>query len=430
MEPFDMYTLAEKLWPINRSITGRGVRETLKIIRNSGLSSLSISEIPTGTKVLDWTIPQEWEVKRAFIKKPDGSIFCDYSQNNLHLVGYSIPIHQKMTLTELNNFLYSLPDQPDAIPYVTSYYEPKWGFCLTQNERDLLKEGEYEVFIESRHFDGFLTFGELIIKGETTSEILLSTYICHPSMANNEISGPVVTTAVSLWLDSLPSRRFTYRILFIPETIGSIAYLSQHLEYLQSHVVAGFNITCIGDERTYSYLPSRNGRTLSDRIALHVLKWTDPNYIAYTWDHRGSDERQYCAPGIDLPIASIMRSKYGEYPEYHTSLDQLGTVVTAQGLQGGFEIIKKAIQAIEVDFTTKMKVLGEPQLGNRGLYPNTSIKGGHKDDLKILMNLITWSDGKHTLLEIAEKINVPIWDLTPYVQALKDSNLLETFIEN
>ena len=301
MEPFDMYTLAEKLWPINRSITGRGVRETLKIIRNSGLSSLSISEIPTGTKVLDWTIPQEWEVKRAFIKKPDGSIFCDYSQNNLHLVGYSIPIHQKMTLTELNNFLYSLPDQPDAIPYVTSYYEPKWGFCLTQNERDLLKEGEYEVFIESRHFDGFLTFGELIIKGETTSEILLSTYICHPSMANNEISGPVVTTAVSLWLDSLPSRRFTYRILFIPETIGSIAYLSQHLEYLQSHVVAGFNITCIGDERTYSYLPSRNGRTLSDRIALHVLKWTDPNYIAYTWDHRGSDERQYCAPGIDLP---------------------------------------------------------------------------------------------------------------------------------
>ena len=243
-------------------------------------------------------------------------------------------------------------------------------------------------------------------------------------MANNELSGPVVVTHLAKWIQSLKSRKYTYRIVFIPETIGSITYLSKNFNKMKENIIAGFNVSCVGDNRGYSYLPSRNGQTLSDKIAKHILKWIDLDYVTYSWSDRGSDERQYCAPGVDLPIASIMRTKYGMYPEYHTSLDDLNKVVTPDGLEGGYEALRLSIEAIENNCYPRSMVLGEPQLGKRGLYPTISTKGSAADT-RLLMDLITWSDGSHSLLEIAEKCNVPIWELYPLVNKLSTHNLLD-----
>jgi len=417
-----MYRLAEELFPINRSITGDGVRKTLSIL-NEHVKNLDVFEVPSGTQVLDWVVPKEWSIVSGYILTPSGRKICDFNENNLHVVGYSIPVDDSVSLAELEKHLYSLPDQPDAIPYVTSYYAKRWGFCISHKQRMLLEEGIYKVKIDSSLFDGYLTYGELIIKGETDKEVLISTYVCHPSMANNELSGPVVVTYLTKWLQSLQSRKYTYRIIFIPETIGSITYLSKNINQMQKNIIAGFNVSCVGDNRSYSYLPSRNGGTLSDKVAKHILKWIDPDYVAYSWSERGSDERQYCAPGVDLPIASIMRTKYGKYPEYHTSLDDLKNVVTPDGLEGGYEALRLSIEAIENNCYPRVTVLGEPQLGKRGLYPTISTKNS-ASKTRLLSDLITWSDGNHSLLEIAEKSNVPIWELYPLIKKLQTSNLL------
>ena len=416
----EMHDLATVLFPICRSLTGAGVRGTLKII--SKHIPIKIKEVPTGTKVFDWSVPKEWNIRDAYIITPDGNKICDFKTKNLHVLGYSTPINKFLSLNELQNHLHSIPNQPDAIPYVTSYYDELWGFCISHNDRLKLNEGEYHVFIDSSLENGNLTYGECIIPGETNEEVFLSTYICHPSMANNELSGPVVTIALAKFLSSLKKRRYTYRIIFIPETIGSIVYLSKNLDHLKEHVVAGFNITCIGDERCYSYLPSRYGNTLSDKVALHVLKHTDPKFKRYTWLDRGSDERQYCAPGVDLPIATIMRSKYGEYPEYHTSLDDLD-LVTPLGLEGGYMALKKAIEIIEKNIYPRNSVLGEPQLGRRGLYPTLSTKKSGVE-VRTMMDFISYCDGKHNMLEIAELINKPFWDLVHILENLIDNGLM------
>lgn len=416
-----MLEFAIKLWPLNRSITGNGVRETLAEIKKL-LPELSIHELPSGMAVFDWTVPYEWRVSKAYIISPKGEKICDFSQNNLHLVGYSHPLNQSMGLEELQSHLHSLPDQPNAIPYVTSYYKRNWGFCMTQNQRDRLEPGIYQVIIDSELFDGCMTYAELLIRGRTSEEVFLSTYVCHPSMANNELSGPTVTTYLAKWLLSQSELRYSYRIIFVPETIGSIAYLSRNLEHLKKHVIAGFNISCVGDERAYSYLPSRAGNTLSDMVAKHVLKSIEPNFKSYTWSNRGSDERQYCAPGVDLPIASIMRTKYGEYPEYHTSLDDFN-VVTSSGLEGGYEALRLAIELIENNIIPKSNMICEPQMGKYGLYPMTSTKNT-REQVSLMMDVITWSDGSHSLLEIAEKCRVPIWKLYPIVRELNDQKII------
>lgn len=417
-----IYNLAKELWGMNRSITGEGVRQTLDVI-SQYLPNLKIHSVKTGTQVFDWKVPKEWHVIEAYIITPSGDRICDFEENNLHLVGYSVPFNETIPLSELQQHLYSIPEQPEAIPYVTSYYKEHWGFCISEIERNNLQEGNYEVVINSSLFNGVLNYGELIIEGEGDEEVFLSSYICHPSMANNELSGPTVLTFLSKWLEDLKMRRYTYRIVFIPETIGSITYLSKHHQDMREKVIAGFNISCIGDERAYSFLPSRNGNSLSDAIAVHVLKWLDPNYINYSWSDRGSDERQYCAPGIDLPIASIMRTKYGKYPEYHTSLDDLKNVVTPNGLEGGFEALRLSIEAIENNYFPKVTVLGEPHLGSRGLYPTISRKNSTYET-KLMMDFITWSDGRHSLLEISEKSNVPIWNLYPLIKKLKSHGLI------
>jgi aminopeptidase-like protein len=418
----EIHNLAKKLFKFNRSITGEGVRETLSEIKTI-LPNLNLQSASSGTKVFDWVVPSEWHVSEAYIIAPNGEKICDFSINNLHLVGYSVPFRGRMKLEELQKHLHSLPEQPNAIPYITSYYEERWGFCLTQKQRSALGDGEYEIVIDSKIFAGQLNYGELILPGESDQEIFLSTYVCHPSMANNELSGIVVTTYLAKWLNELKVRRYTYRLVFIPETIGSITYLSKNYINLKKKVIAGFNISCVGDERSYSYLPSRNGNTISDKVAKHVLKWIEPNYKIYSWLDRGSDERQYCAPGIDLPIASILRTKHGEYPEYHTSLDNLDDVVTPKGLDGGYWALRRALELIEKNNIYKINILCEPQMGRRGLYPTLSKKNSG-DQTRFIMNFLSYCDGEHTLIDIAEKINLPAWDLYKSIETLISHDLI------
>lgn len=420
----EIHNLATELWPINRSITGQGVRQTLKIISNI-LPKLKIYSVPSKTKVFDWVVPKEWFVKEAYIITPSGKKICDFSENNLHLIGYSVPFEGNINLEELKKHLYTLPKQPGAIPYITSYYEERWGFCLSHKQYNSLENGTYKVVIDSILFDGQLNYGELLIKGKSHKEILLSTYICHPSMANNELSGPTVVTFLAKWLSQIEKPEYSYRIIFIPETIGSITYLSINYKQMKEQTFAGFNVSCVGDDRAYSYLPSRNGQTISDVIAKHVLKWTDSKFKEYSWLDRGSDERQYCAPGIDLPIASILRTKYGKYKEYHTSLDDLKNVVTPKGLDGGYWAIRKAIEAIEKNKKYKNTILCEPKMDNRGLYPTLSTKNSGKE-VKLMMDFLSCCDGDKFLIDIAEILNVPIWDLYHMVDKLKDAKLIST----
>ena len=417
-----IHQLATRLYPINRSLTGAGVRQTLSVIREI-LPGLQVHEVPSGSRVFDWTVPDEWNVREAWLEDPAGRRVADCSRHNLHLVGYSTPVDRRVELEELQNHLHSLPEQPEAIPYVTSYYSPRWGFCLTHRERLRLRPGSYRAYIDATLAPGSLTYGELVLPGARTEEVFLSTYVCHPSMANNELSGPCVTTFLARWLAGLASRRYTYRIIFIPETIGALTYLSRHIEHLKRHVAAAFNVTCVGDERCYSYLPSRAGDTLSDRVALHVLKHTSPDFKRYTYLERGSDERQYCAPGVDLPVATIMRSKYGEYPEYHTSLDDQ-TLVTPAGLEGGFLALRRAIEVLEHDCRPRVTVLGEPQMGRRGLRPTLATKSSFDAAQRAMMNLLAYADGEKTLLEIADIIGTPMWALVPLCATLREHGLI------
>lgn len=422
-----LYGWVKDLYPINRSLTGPGVRETLAYLKKL-LPELTVHEVPSGTAAFDWTVPDEWTMRDGYIEDESGTRLVDFKQNNLHVIGYSEPVDIWLNRYELEPYLYSLPDQPNAIPYITSYYARRWGFCLTHNQRLALESGRYHAVIDSVLKPGVMNYAELILPGQTDKEVLLSTYICHPSMANNELSGIAVTTALVQWLKSLEGRRYTYRILFVPETIGSIVYLSQNIEHLKRQVIAGFNITCIGDDRCYSYLPSRKEDTLSDQVAQHILEHTDANFQRYSWLDRGSDERQYCAPGVDLPIATIMRSKYGEYPQYHTSLDNLD-LVTPSGLEGGFIALRRAIEIIEQNIKLETRVICEPQLGKRGLYTTLSTKDSN-EQVKLMMDIITYSDGSHTLLDIADQIGKAFWDLLPIVDSLiQNQVLVKTFSE-
>jgi len=419
----EIHKFASELWPINRSLTGSGVRETLQRIKKH-IPGLEMKEIPSGKSVFDWAVPKEWCVNEAYVLTPSGQKICDFSENNLHLLGYSTPFEGEVSFQDLKQHLYTLSDQPDAIPYITSYYKERWGFCLSQQQFDRLEDGKYYVRIDTKLFDGVLNFGEFLIKGKSSKEVFISTYVCHPSMANNELSGPTVVTFLAKWLAEIKELEYSYRIVFIPETIGSITYLSLHHKHMKKNVFSGFNVSCVGDDRAYSYLPSRNGNTLSDQVAKHVLSNINPNYKSYSWFDRGSDERQYCAPGIDLPIASIMRTKYGQYPEYHTSLDDLKNVVTPEGLNGGYWALRRAIEAIEKNKTYRVTVLCEPQMGKRGLYPTLSTRE-LSEQPRLMMDIISLCDGNSSLIEIAEKLNVPVWTLYDLVDTLVSHDLLK-----
>lgn len=416
-----MYEFAGKLFPIGRSLTGEGVRESLRLIKEQ-VPELEILSVPSGTQVFDWTVPKEWEIREAYIEDEQGRRIVDYQENNLHVMGYSVPVDRYVRLEELLQYIKVEESQPDVIPYVTSYYSPGFAFCMSKARRDSLAPGTYHMVIDSRHFDGSLNYGEILLPGASEKEVLLSTYICHPSMANNEVSGPVLAAWLAKWLKSF-QRKLSYRIVIVPETIGSIVYLSRNLPEMKEKTIAGFVLTCVGDDRAYSYLETRKGNTLTDRVMRNVLGFAHPEYKTYSYLERGSDERQYNAPGVDLPVCDFCRSKYAEYPEYHTSADDM-TLISPEGLEGSFEVMKQVINALEYNQYYRVTCLCEPQLGKRGLYPTESRKGIY-DEVKKMTNLIAYADGTEDLIAVSTRIGVPVAELIPIVEKLCEAGLLK-----
>jgi aminopeptidase-like protein len=419
----EMHALMTELFPICRSLTGPGIRQTLQ--RFADFAPFRLHEIPSGTKCFDWTVPPEWTVRDAWVENSSGERVIDFHENNLHLVGYSEPVDVRMQLAELKAHLHTLPDLPEAIPYVTSYYRRYWGFCLTQPHLDSLAEGEYRAVVDTTlDENGSLTYADLLIPGESEEEILFSSYACHPSMANNELSGPVLTTWLARFVAGLENRRYSYRFVIVPETIGSIAYISRHLEELKRNVRAGYVVTCVGGPDQATFLESRTGDTLADRAALHVLKSRGEPYHHWTYARRASDERQYCSPGVELPVASVMKSKYHDYPEYHTSLDDLD-FVRPEHMQSSFDTYRDIIRTIEANRVYRTTVPCEPQLGPRGLYPNLGDRTHQEAALYDRMALLAYADGRTDLIEIAERNASTVPRLAGHVAALTDNGLLE-----
>jgi len=421
----NLLKFCKDIFTIPRSITGQGVRDTLTYINK--YIPLKIKKISSGEKAFDWTIPPEWNINEAYIiDQTKNKKIIDFKDNTLHILGYSTAIDKEITFKELEKHLYFLKDLPDAIPYKTSYYEKRWGFSLSYNQyKSMDKNSKYRVVIDSSHNNnGELNYGELLIKGKSKKEIFLSTYICHPQMANNELSGIAVVTALANILLK-QDNYYSYRFVFVPETIGSIAYISKNLSKLKKNVIGGFNITCVGDEKRWGIIPSRYGNNISDKIAEHILMYNVKKYSKHSWLDRGSDERQYCSPGVDLPICCITRSKWNEYPEYHTSLDNFN-LVTKKGLDESLEIYLKCIRVFESNKNIKPKitVFCEPNLGVRGLHP-TMKKDEHNLKYRDIKHFISYCDGTNSILEIADLCKIDFFEAFDYYMELKNVNLIK-----
>jgi aminopeptidase-like protein len=414
----EMHALIRDLFPICRSITGDGFRASLH--RLSRVVPIVMKEVPTGTQVLDWTVPKEWNIRDAWIADASGCRIVDFRASNLHVVSFSIPVRARMALSDLRPRLHTLPGQPDLIPYRTSYYAEDWGFCLSQRVLDALPEGEYDVCIDSTLAPGSLTYGECVLAGETTDEVLISVHSCHPSLANDNLSGMAVAAFLARRLSEAP-RRHTFRFLFIPGTIGSITWLALH-EAEVGRIRHGLVLSCLGDSGHSTYKRSRRGDALVDRAAGHVLGRAGAHalldFVPY-----GYDERQYCSPGFDLPVGCLMRSPNGRFPEYHTSGDNLD-FVKADALEDSLAKALSIIEILEHDCAYQnLNPKGEPQLGRRGLYKN---KGGESPALfeMALLWVLNFSDGKHSLLQIAERASLPFSTIRGAAGALQDAGLL------
>ena len=417
-----MLSFAKKLFPLNRSLMGPDIRNSFKYFMDEH-KEFRVIKFKTGERVFDWEIPEEWIVRDSFIMHESGKKYAEFKKNNLHLMGYSIPINKTIRDHELKNKIFTIPKKPNAIPYVTSYYKKEWGFCMTHEEYKNLPKGKYKVFIDADHTKGELWLLEAVIPGESKKEIFFSSYLCHPSMANNELSGPVVINELINYVKNLKNRKFTYRFVLLPETIGSISFLSKRKDHLKREMKCGFNITCVGDERAYSHLYSRLGNNLADKALSSALIKLN-NVKEYSYLERGSDERQYCSPGIDLPICTFCRSKFGEYPEYHSSEDNFN-VVSAIGLQGSFKVLANIIDAFELGIYPKIKVFGEPHLGKRKLYPTTSKIYDGEHPSKTRMNIIAYCDSNHNLFEIAKKVNVNLERVVQEIKILNKKGLID-----
>lgn len=415
----------DRLWPITRSLTGNGNRESLKIL--SELIPLETTEVPCGTQCFDWTVPAEWNIKEAWIKDSKGNTIINFAENNLHILGYSEPFEGTLSFEELKPHLYTLPDQPEVIPYLTSYYKTRWGFCLSHEQFLQLDQTEtYQVFIDSTLDDkGSMTIGEAVIQGQSEEEVLISTYICHPSMASNELSGPLVAAFLYQKLKEMKDLKYTYRFLFVPETIGSIYSLSTKGEHWKKHLKAGFVLTCIGDDGKFTYKKSRMGNSLPDRAVQTILRQTEEDFNLVEFFPGGSDERQYCSPGFNLPVGSLMRTMYGEYAEYHTSADNKD-YISFTAMEKAVEKYVDVVTLIEKNhkYINKMPYC-EPQLGKRGLYPTLGSQKGTQDYVKAMMWVLNLSDGTNDLIDISEKSNTPIAELIPVIEKLIDNGILE-----
>lgn len=399
----EIYRFIEELYPISRSLTGNGVRETLTRIAKH--IPLAVHEVPTGTQVLDWVVPKEWNIVDAYVKNERGERVIDFKKSNLHVMGYSVPIKKTMTLAELRPHLFSLPEHPGSIPYRTSYYEESWGFCISHNDLMGLSEGVYEVCIDSTLSDGNLTYGEYVVPGETKEEILISSHVCHPSLANDNLSGVALATYLAKAIqDTTP--RYTYRFLFIPGTIGSITWLATHKDTV-SNIKHGLVLTGIGDAGKMHYKKSRMGDTEIDRVVSHALRHSGLGYTVLDFSPFGYDERQYCSPGFNLSVGSLMRTPHGEYPEYHSSADNLEFVRPAP-LAEAYVLCQSVFSILEGNaLYTNQIPFGEPQLGRRGLYETM---GAASDVVKARQLAMLWvlnfSDGNNSLLDIAERSGI------------------------
>ena len=400
----------DALWPICRSITGNGLRNSFKILQE--IIPFELIEVPTNTSVLDWKVPKEWNINDAYIITPQGNKICEFKVNNLHLINYSMPVNMSLTFEELLPYLHTLPNKPNAIPYLTSYYKETWGFCLTHNEfLQLPKEGNYQVVIDSSLQDGALTYGQYILKGSSEEEILFSSYLCHPSMANNELSGPLAMAFLYQELSKMENRYYTYRFVLAPETIGIVAFLAQHGEKLKSKIKAGYVLTCCGDAGSITYQLSKRTDTIADHMMQHFLKTKYTNFSVRDFRVGGSDERQYCSPGFNFPVGTIMRTPYKIYPEYHTSLDNK-SILDFSALKEIIMLLVDVCKGMEMNMPIEPGHLyGEPMLGKRNLYPEKGGAGIMSEDLMFLLSMITMSEIQHTPLEIANRLDANILDL-------------------
>ena len=420
-EAHGMFELIRSLYPICRSITGDGVRQTLKILQKH--IPLTIHEVPTGTAVFDWTIPKEWNIRDAYIKNSKGEKIVDFHQCNLHVLNYSLPVKKKVSLDELKAHVFTLPDKPDWIPYRTSYYKENWGFCLSHNQLSALTDGEYEVFIDASLEDGCLTYGEYFLRGKTADEFLISTHICHPSLANDNLSGIALAVFLGKHLSAL-SARYSYRFLFTPGTIGSITWLSLN-EAQANRIKHGLVLACVGDTGKITYKKSRRGHADIDRAVIQVLNSTGNSYEVCEFSPYGYDERQFCSPGFNLPVGCFMRTPHGRFPEYHTSADNL-KFIDLKSLADSFSTSLAILSVIENNAVyLNQNPKCEPQLGKRGLYSSIGGKGDGKTQEIAMLWVLNFSDGENSLLDIADRSGMSFAKIHSAAEALKQNSLLK-----
>jgi len=419
---FDMYKWCQDLFPICRSITGDGIQKTLKYFEKLN-PSLKRIKFKSRSKVFDWTVPLEWNIKDAYIKHSSGKKFADFKKSNLHVVNFSIPINKYIKKKDLIKKIHTLKNFKNAIPYVTSYYKRDWGFCLSYNEKKKLPDGNYKIFIDSEIKKGNLHLSHAILNGKKKNEIFFSSYVCHPSMANNELSGPVVLNALIKYIKTnYKKTKYTYRFVLLPETIGSIAYLSRYKSILKKKVMMGFNLSCLGDDKAYSIIKGPNKDDLSYKALYSILR-NKKKLKVYDFRHRGSDERQYCSPGIDLPVVGFCRSKYGEYKEYHTDRDNL-KLISQKSLEQSLEVLKNLVDVCEVSLFPKTQTFCEPNLSKRNLYPTTSTLFSMTTDLKLRKDILAFSNGKRSIFDLSEILDNDVLKICSEIKILKKNKLI------
>jgi len=417
----ELHSLIAELYPICRSLTGDGQRRTLDILRRH--IDLTVHEVPSGTAVYDWAVPREWNIRGAYIKDAAGRKIVDFADSNLHVVGYSVPVRRRMPLAALQPHLFSLPDHPDWIPYRTSYYREDWGFCLSHRQRLEMKDGEYEVCIDSSLEDGAMSYGECFLAGERAEEILISCHICHPSLANDNLSGIAVATSLAKYLSTAP-RRYSYRFLFTPGTIGSIAWLWRN-EGRAGSIRAGLVLACLGDGGRFTYKKSRRSDALIDRAVPQALRDAGASYQTVEFSPYGYDERQFCSPGFNLPVGCLMRTPHGCFPEYHTSADNLD-FVQPEHLAESFTRCREIVELLERNLTfVNLNPKCEPQLGKRGLYGSVGGAAGGRNRELALLWVLSGSDGDNSLLDIAERSGLPFRALADAAHDLDRHGLLK-----
>lgn len=426
VSPRNIAKMIDKLYPICRSITGKGFSDSLEVLQEN--MNIKISKFKTGTKVLDWTIPKEWNIKDAYVIDPDGKKIIDFKKHNLHVVNYSMPVNKIITLAELKKKLFTLPKQPNAIPYITSYYKKDWGFCIEYNKFKKLKKGNYKVFIDSTLKNGNLIYSDSIIPGISKKQILLSTYLCHPQMANHELGGPIVLSFLYKILKETGPHKYSYRFLVCPENIGSAAFLHRNKKKLKD-IIAGYIINCVGSGKEITYKKSRLSNSLSDKAAINVIKNFGRDYIIEDFYPWGSDERQFCSPGFNLPIGLIMRKRFDKFKEYHTSLDNKN-FVSINTLLETIKIYIEVIKTIELDFKPLGKIqYGTPQLSKSKipLYRskmNWKIKG-MDERTKSMLQILNLADGKRNLLDIANDKNLKLINHSDLISDLLKSGYIK-----